>query len=165
MMENKPVSDNQTRFSAEEEWDEEELEAAGLGSRMINYLFDLLGIGLLANGVTLAMTELGYGALLTDENNNLLMGYPLIITYYCVNITYYCVLEGLTSRTLGKFITGTYVVTADGLKPGFLTILGRTLCRYIPFEPLSFLFGSLGFHDRFSNTRVVRNQPTAPAED
>jgi uncharacterized RDD family membrane protein YckC len=164
-MDNKPISDNQTRFSAEAEWDEEELEAAGLGSRMINYLFDMLGIGLLVNGVTLVMTEMGYGALLTDDNGDPLLGFPLIITVYSVNFAYYCMLEGLTGRTLGKFISGTYVVTADGLKPDFLTILGRTLCRFIPFEPLSFLFGDLGFHDRFSKTRVVRDQPKESAED
>ena len=154
-MKNEPVSENQASLSAGEEWDEEELEAAGLGSRLVNYLFDLLGIGLLAFFVGSVMESLGLQHLLVDENTNMLIGFLIIMTYYSV-------LEGLTSRTLGKFVTGTYVVTEEGLKPSFVNILGRTLCRFIPFEALSFLFSSLGFHDRLSHTRVVKAQPVYP---
>lgn len=154
-MKNEPVSDEQARFSEAEEWDEEELEAAGIGSRVVNYLFDLLGIGLLAFFVGMAMESLGLKDLLVDDNTNMLVGFLIIMTYYSV-------WEGLTSRTLGKLITGTYVVTDEGLKPSFANILGRTLCRFIPFEALSFIFGSLGFHDRFSHTRVVKDQPVVP---
>jgi uncharacterized RDD family membrane protein YckC len=156
-MENKPVSDNQASFSADEEWDEEELEAAGLGSRIINYLFDPLGIGLFTFAIGTVLSALGLEALLM-EANGMLMGFLIVMTYYCV-------LEGLTSRTLGKFITGTYVVTDEGLKPGFATILGRTLCRFIPFEAFTFLFSSVGFHDRLSHTRVVKDQPVTPKRD
>lgn len=154
-MKNEPVSENQASFSAGEEWDEEELEAAGLGSRLVNYLFDLLGIGLLAFFVGAVMESLGLQEMLVEENTNMLIGFLIIMTYYSV-------LEGLTSRTLGKFVTGTYVVTDEGLKPSFANILGRTLCRFIPFEALSFLFSSLGFHDRLSHTRVVKDQPVSP---
>jgi uncharacterized RDD family membrane protein YckC len=150
-MENKPVSENQASFSADEEWDEEELEAAGMGSRLVNYLFDLVGIGLLTFIVGTVMGLLGLEALLVEENG-MLMGFVIVMAYYIV-------LEGLTSRTLGKFITGTYVVTDEGLKPSFATILGRTLCRFIPFEALTFLFSSIGFHDRLSHTRVVKDHP------
>lgn len=139
---------------ADEEWDEEELEAAGLGSRIINYLFDLLGIGLFTFVIGTVLSILGLEKILL-ETNNLLMGFLIATTYYSV-------LEGLTSRTLGKFITGTYVVTDEGLKPSFPTILGRTLCRFIPFEALTFLISSVGFHDRLSHTRVVKDQPVSP---
>jgi uncharacterized RDD family membrane protein YckC len=156
-MENKPVSENQASFSANEEWDEEELEAAGLGSRIINYLFDLLGIGLFTYAVGTVLSSLGLEALLV-EANGMLTGFLIVMTYYSV-------LEGLTSRTLGKFITGTYVVTDEGLKPSFPTILGRTLCRFIPFEAFSFLLSSVGFHDRLSHTRVVKDQPVFSKRD
>lgn len=153
-MENKPVPENQFSLPADEEWDEEELEAAGLGSRIINYLFDLLGIGLFTFVIGTVLSILGLEKILL-ETNNLLMGFLIATTYYSV-------LEGLTSRTLGKFITGTYVVTDEGLKPSFPTILGRTLCRFIPFEALTFLISSVGFHDRLSHTRVVKDQPVSP---
>jgi uncharacterized RDD family membrane protein YckC len=156
-MENKPISDNQASLSADEEWDEEELEAAGMGSRLLNYLFDLFGIGLLTFAIEALLELLGLKALLLKQNS-LLMGIVIVTTYYTV-------LEGLTGRTLGKLITGTYVVTAEGLKPGFRTILGRTLCRFIPFEAFTFLFSSVGFHDRLSHTRVVRDQPKEAIDD
>jgi type II secretory pathway pseudopilin PulG len=49
------------------------------------------------------------------------------------------------------------VVNLDGTKPSFLRIVGRSLCRDIPFEVLSFLFGEYpyGWHDRISKTMVV----------
>jgi uncharacterized RDD family membrane protein YckC len=57
-------------------------------------------------------------------------------------LIYYVAQEALWSRTLGKLITGTKVVNEDGSKLTFGRALGRTLCRLIPFEPLSFLGGS-----------------------
>jgi uncharacterized RDD family membrane protein YckC len=156
-MKDKPVSENQASLPADEEWDEEELEAAGLGSRIINYLFDLLGIGMFTYVIGTVLTALGLQARLVDDKGMLTdMG---LLTSILIVMTYYIVLEGLTSRTLGKFITGTYVVTDEGLKPSFATILGRTLCRFIPFEALTFLLSSVGFHDRLSHTRVVKDQP------
>ncbi|WP_404304645.1 RDD family protein [Neorhodopirellula lusitana] len=70
---------------------------------------------------------------------------------------YYCLMEAFCGATLAKFITGTRVVAEDGSKAGFGKILGRSLARMIPFDPLSFLFGDtrLGWHDTLSGTRVV----------
>jgi uncharacterized RDD family membrane protein YckC len=69
---------------------------------------------------------------------------------------YYVLFEWIFARTPAKWLTGTRVVDFDGQKPRFLRILGRTLARYVPLEPFSFL-GSrpLGWHDRWSRTRVV----------
>jgi uncharacterized RDD family membrane protein YckC len=162
-MKDKPVSENQASLPADEKWDEEELQAAGLGSRIINYLFDLLGIGMFTYVVGTVLTALGLQARLVDDKGMLTdMG---LLTSILIVMTYYIVLEGLTSRTLGKFITGTYVVTDEGLKPSFATILGRTLCRFVPFEALTFLLSSVGFHDRLSHTRVVKDQPVFPKRD
>lgn len=74
-------------------------------------------------------------------------------------IIYYLIFEFFFQKTLGKVFTGTKVVNLNGEKPNFLSILGRTLSRYIPFEALSFLFygnyPTKGWHDRLSNTLVV----------
>lgn len=74
-----------------------------------------------------------------------------------LSLGYFLVLEGTTGRTIGKWITGTAVVAEDGERPGFGKVLGRTLTRWVPFEPFSFL-GSrpIGWHDRWSGTRVVK---------
>lgn len=75
--------------------------------------------------------------------------------------TYYLFFESIFGRTLGKLITGTTVVNEHGGKPVFKQIIGRTLCRLIPFEPFSF-FGASGYgwHDSIPKTYVIdiRNQ-------
>lgn len=75
---------------------------------------------------------------------------------------YHLICESIWQRTLGKLITKTKVVDKEGNKPSFLKILGRSLARYIPFEPLSFLFSGypIGWHDSLSNTLVVPVQMT-----
>lgn len=72
-------------------------------------------------------------------------------------VGYYVVFEGLFQVTPGKLITGTRVVDSNGHKPTFFQIFVRSLTRFVPFEPLSF-FGSSksGWHDRWSDTRVVQ---------
>lgn len=69
---------------------------------------------------------------------------------------YYAFFEGVWSRTPGKWMAGTIVVDDRGRKPSFDQVIGRTLCRFIPFEPFSFLGQSgTGWHDRIPRTRVV----------
>ncbi|PWU03169.1 MAG: RDD family protein [Bacteroidetes bacterium] len=94
----------------------------------------------------------------SDENGpnggpNLLVSSILYIIILCV---YYFLCEWATGRTIGKIITGTKVVDASGEKPGLGTIVVRTLCRCVPFEPLSFFAGVRGWHDRWSDTYVVK---------
>ncbi|NUY81551.1 RDD family protein [Flavobacterium sp. MAH-1] len=72
------------------------------------------------------------------------------------SLTYYTMFELLTGRTLGKFVTGTIVVSKTAQKPTALQILGRSLSRLIPLDAFSFLFMSAGWHDRIPKTRVVR---------
>ena len=73
-----------------------------------------------------------------------------------VFIIFYFTLESLSQKTIGKLITKTKVVLENGEKPGPETIIIRSLCRIIPFEPFSFL-GTLpkGWHDTMSKTYVV----------
>ena len=75
-----------------------------------------------------------------------------------VVLGYYVIMEAAFQKTIGKMLTGTHVVTADGNVPSFGQIVGRSFARMIPFEPLSF-FGKTptGWHDRLSGTRVIRN--------
>jgi uncharacterized RDD family membrane protein YckC len=73
---------------------------------------------------------------------------------FVVLIAYYLFFESLWQRTPGKFLLGTVVINEQGDKPSFGQVLGRTLCRFIPFEPFSFL-GREGWHDSISRTKVV----------
>jgi uncharacterized RDD family membrane protein YckC len=72
-------------------------------------------------------------------------------------VGYYFIFEALFQVTPGKLATGTHVVDWNGNKPSLLQILGRSLTRFIPFEPLSFFGRSPdGWHDRWSGTYVVK---------
>ena len=79
---------------------------------------------------------------------------PPLLLGVVVVLFFYIFFESIWGRTPGKFIVGTVVVNAKGEKPSFGQIVGRTLCRMIPFEAFSF-FGEEGWHDSIPNTRVV----------
>lgn len=79
-----------------------------------------------------------------------------IIFGFFVAMLFYVSLEVTTGKTVGKFYTRTKLVDENGNKPDFKTVLIRSLCRFIPFEALSFLGAEdCGWHDKFSKTRVV----------
>lgn len=82
---------------------------------------------------------------------------PNLVFGMFLHLLYYLPFEATTGRTIGKYITGTKVVDADGLKPSVGQIVGRTFARFIPFEIFSFL-GTYprGWHDKLSGTYVVR---------
>ena len=131
--------------------------------RFANYLIDLVVILLLIfvlSTIFLLLSEvIGYDAepIMTyiGEMNKLeehLFG--LLIT-----IPYYILIESITSRSIGKYITGTIVVDNDGNKPSTETIIKRSFCRAIPFNGLSFLGEkSRGWHDSISETYVVKKK-------
>ena len=69
---------------------------------------------------------------------------------------YYFSLESMNGKTLGKYLTKTRVVYKDGSTPTNGTIAKRALCRFIPFDALSFLSSNpIGWHDKFSDTLVI----------
>ena len=76
---------------------------------------------------------------------------------YTIFLLYYTLIESLTGQSIGKMATGTMVVTANGEKPDFTSILGRSFSRLIPFEAFSFLGEShSGWHDTITNTTVIK---------
>lgn len=79
---------------------------------------------------------------------------PDIVIGVLIMFAYYVFFEGIWGRTPGKFILGTIVVSESGDRPSLGQVIGRTLCRFIPFEPFSFL-GERGWHDRIPKTLVV----------
>ena len=97
-----------------------------------------------------------FGAIFAASWDVMKLSIPIGIA---IGIIYFAVMEFSFGKTLGKMITKTKVVMADGSKPTFGTIFIRTLCRHIPFEPFSFLGGPVGWHDSISKTRVVSDKP------
>lgn len=69
---------------------------------------------------------------------------------------YYFSLESMNGKTVGKYLTKTRVVYIDGSTPTNGTIAKRALCRFIPFDALSFLSSNpIGWHDKYSDTLVI----------
>lgn len=61
-------------------------------------------------------------------------------------------------KTIGKLITKTTVVDADGNSPTLKQIFTRTFCRFIPFDAFSYLSSiPYGWHDSIPKLYVVRD--------
>lgn len=71
---------------------------------------------------------------------------------------YYMMSEGIFQSSPAKFLTGSRVVNADGGKIKMTTLLMRTLSRFVPFEAFSFFGGRDGWHDRWTDTHVVKEE-------
>lgn len=125
---------------------------AGIEVRLINYFIDHVCILIIA---VLANFLIGH---FTKEPGNAYEGNKFSYVFYTLifTIVYYVILEGFTGRTIGKLITGTKLITTDCKKPTVYSVFIRTICRYIPLEPLSFLGDEpTGWHDDLSKTVVI----------
>ena len=144
-------SDLITNINKPFDWREHD---ASRKKRFLNYLVDVVAFLLLsfAAGFLLAIT--GNADVATDTIYSRLISVAILCSYYFV-------FEASSGKTLGKVITKTRVVDEQGEKPTPTNILGRTLCRLIPFDALSFLGSGLGWHDSISKTYVV-NDATMP---
>lgn len=58
-------------------------------------------------------------------------------------------------RTVGKYITGTRAISTDGTEPTLYDYFIRNISRFVPFDVFSFLGGENGWHDSWSDTRVI----------
>lgn len=80
------------------------------------------------------------------------------LTYYVFYFMYFFVTEatndGSYGRTLGKKLLRMRVTNNQGKIPSMSKIGLRTLCRFIPLDALSFLWGG-NWHDNISGTYVV----------
>jgi uncharacterized RDD family membrane protein YckC len=75
---------------------------------------------------------------------------------YALFVVFYTLMEGLSKgRTLGKLVTGTHAIQEGGAPITWKNALLRSLCRIIPFEPVSG-FNGYPWHDKMTETIVVR---------
>ncbi len=87
--------------------------------------------------------------------------YNTVSNYYLylgILFLYYFIQEFLFGKTIGKFITKTYVINSLGGKPTILQLILRNAARLIPFEALTYLSKEKrGLHDIFSKTYVIKD--------
>ena len=127
------------------------IEPAGKWRRFFNFLIDYVCFVLLAAvvGVIVGMVGGPSAVQAMERLPDLAIGASIWLLYYVP-------MEALFGRTIGKFVTRTRVVTEDGHPPSFGRVLGRTVARWIPFEPLSMLFQKdQAWHDSLTKTFVI----------
>jgi uncharacterized RDD family membrane protein YckC len=137
-----------------------ERNKASLGLRFVNNLID----SIILNWVpTLLLYFFGqiifyvgyedlYNLLVNFTEDNFVLN---ILISVLITVFYYYLMEFYNNgRTIGKYITGTMAVSLSG-EMSSIQIWKRTLSRLIPFDALSF-FGENGWHDSWSDTRVVK---------
>lgn len=123
---------------------------ASSGQRLGNYCLDTL---FYLEAMFLVGMLLGVLGLVSWTEG--VSGYVLA---YTVLFLYFAIPEALSGRTPAKLITATKAVGEDGSPLTVGQAVGRALCRFIPFEPFSFLGGNgrpRGWHDRIPKTKVI----------
>ena len=136
-----------------------ESKTTSISKRFINYLIDAIAISmilfLLILILSIILIKINPESLKIITGEQKYFEYILfVISMFC----YYYLFESINGKTIGKYLTKTKVVRLDGEKPKSKDILIRTLSRFIPFEPLSFLGeNKMGWHDTISKTSVVDN--------
>ena len=143
--------------SAEDFRADQILVPAGKGLRFANFIIDYIAQFVMAFVVGSVVT-LTWG----EQGSDLLETIPDVVFGVFILLIYYLVLEGTTSRTLGKLVTGTKVVNEQSGKPTFGQVAGRTFARLIPFEAFSFLgLSGRGLHDALPKTYVIKTRGRA----
>lgn len=128
------------------------------GLRFANYLIDTfvcLILYFIAIFILIVACETIYGPDSSDSIDELWLNVFGIL----VIVVYYIVMEGAFGQTVGKLLTGTKVVDAQGNRAKLGAVTIRSLMRMVPLEPFSFLGNSpLGWHDDVSKTLVVKSR-------
>ena len=142
---------------------ENEIQIPPFYLRLITFIIDMVCLRIVSYFITEVIGLLLF--LLTKA-----LKYEIISDYYAffilVNIIiifiYYMYFELKYGRTIGKFVVKTKVIAAEGHNLNFKTIFLRTLCRFIPFEFVSyFKKNPVGLHDKLSNTLTVIQEKKA----
>jgi uncharacterized RDD family membrane protein YckC len=110
--------------------------------RLYNFLVDS----------SIVLLLFGTVALMPNEN--------AIFLALLVQPLYYLLIETYSGKTVGKYVTNTSVYMNDGKIPTKKAIAIRTLCRFIPFEWVTYLIGKqpICLHDKLSKTIVVEDR-------
>jgi Predicted membrane protein/domain len=119
-------------------------------TRLVHFIVDSILFNAIAG---LLYTAFGLFVDFTEESPFEIWHFLFVLAAF---FGYYIFMETTYQTTVGKLITKTRVVMKDGNKPGISDIIGRTACRLIPLDPISFLFVPDYFHDFLSGTTVVK---------
>ncbi len=142
-------ADLTTKFEEQKEFDSKKVSSL---TRFIHFIIDTIAFFILT---MIFAFVLGLFINPTDQSLMTLIGYLMLAAGF---FGYYVFMETKFQKTIGKFITKTKVVNKNGTRPEVGDIVRRTFCRLIPFDRVSFLFTPNGFHDRLSDTTIIKDE-------
>ena len=122
-------------------------------ARFWEYLIDYIVLYIISFFIGLAAALIG----ISNDTWLLILGVGAYFLYYFLMESYN------KGKTIGKILLKTHVVDISGNYATKKGILIRSLCRFIPFEIFSFIFGGKwengnvtgNWHDKISKTYVV----------
>ena len=126
------------------------LVKASKGKRFANLLIDYILAIILVVIAMFVMDLTGLSFIYENAFGERLTGMLFFALYYILT-------EGmLKGKSIGKFITKTRAVSADGSHMDFSTVIKRSFSRIVPFDAFSFLGSEpTGWHDRWTDTIVI----------
>jgi uncharacterized RDD family membrane protein YckC len=124
--------------------------------RLCNFVIDRFFIFYILLNSAIRIQSLSYEnpnffSEINSNSENNIFGLSLVL----IAFFFYLIPEGFLQLTLGKIITKTIVVNTENVPISFSKAFKRTICRFIPFESLLFLFGKEVLHDSLTYTHVV----------
>lgn len=124
-----------------------------IGFRLLAFLIDYFILGL----ISLPISIYSWSHILNNYPQDIRV--ISILFTFSILFFYFFLFELIWRKTLGKAILKLKVVTELNSNYWFGKIFIRTLSRFIPLEPLSFLLYKNEFflHDKLSKTKVVKN--------
>jgi uncharacterized RDD family membrane protein YckC len=139
------------------------LNYASTGQRFSNFIIDFI-VNYIVAVIFLAVlividtqSPFGFTELVLDESFSGKL--KMYLLGYALSFLWFFMLEGATKgRTLGKLLTRTKAVKADGSPISWKDAAIRSISRLIPFEPFSAFSGSGLWHDRLSKTEVIKTR-------
>lgn len=121
---------------------------SGIGSRVFNFLIDIIIAAIISYGVYYFFK---WKALYWD--------WPFIqyyVFFFAIQFIYYFIFESISGRTVGKMLSYTRVITKEGRKPGLIAVFIRSLIRLTIIDAFFFPFlEERTLHDYLSGTYVV----------
>jgi len=146
---------------------EYQLVQASAGKRFANYIIDIIFfvvVAVVAMFVAVIVNPALAGSL-TQENSEASLTYNLVMLFFM--ILYWFGIEAIfKGKTLGKLITGTRAVNADGSNLTAKAALLRSLCRMVPFEAFSALGNpSYPWHDKWAKSYVINEKESNRPND
>ena len=128
-------------------------EPAQRVKRFANYIVDMIVLYVLLFGIAILIASAD-SSFFTNESTGETNEPLIYLISILVMFSYFTIMEKSTNgRTIGKFLTGTRAIRGDGKELTMKDAALRTLCRFVPFEPLSG-FGT-PWHDSWTKTTVV----------